>query len=91
MAFRYSTALTAIKENAKAHHGDDAAKGRALAVIAKWAKEALYVPETSHLRFIGGTIYCPVEKCRVQLGPEHPYGAAFVCPGCGTKVEGRDA
>lgn len=42
MAFRYSTALGAIKDNAEAWHGDDAAKGRALAVIAKWAREALY-------------------------------------------------
>lgn len=41
MAFRYSTALGAIKDNAEAWHGDDAAKGRALAVIAKWAREAL--------------------------------------------------
>jgi len=41
MAFRFGTALRAIQENAEAHHGDDAAKGRALSVIAKWAKEAL--------------------------------------------------
>lgn len=41
MAGRFATALEAIRDNATGWHGDDAAKGRALAVIAKWAKEAL--------------------------------------------------
>lgn len=38
---RWRDALVRIKENAESWHGDDAAKGRALAVIAGWAKEAL--------------------------------------------------
>lgn len=38
---RLRTMLTRIRNNAEGWHGDDAAKGRALAVIAKWAQEAL--------------------------------------------------
>ena len=41
MANRLREALTAIRDNAVAWHGDDAAKGRALKVIACWAQEAL--------------------------------------------------
>lgn len=37
---RLRAALEHIKDNAEAWHGDDAAKGRALAVIASWAKDA---------------------------------------------------
>jgi len=38
---RLRTMVARIRNNAEAWHGDDAAKGRALAVIAEWAQEAL--------------------------------------------------
>lgn len=40
---RLRTTLARIRNNAESWHGDDAAKGRALAVIAEWAQEALDV------------------------------------------------
>lgn len=41
----------------------------------------------SHMRFVSGTIFCPNEKRRYQLGYKHPIYASFVCPGCAEKVE----
>ena len=38
-------ALDAIADNARSWHGDDAAKGRALAVIWGWARDPSTVPE----------------------------------------------
>lgn len=43
--------------------------------------------ESSHLLFIGGKVYCPTAKARIDLGLNHRYGAAFTCPGCGEDVE----
>ncbi len=42
--------------------------------------------QRGHMRFIGGTIYCPRMERRYNLGLGHPYPGAFVCPGCGVKV-----
>jgi hypothetical protein len=44
------------------------------------------IAKTTHLRFIGGTIYCGPAKRRFNLGPEHRYRDAFTCPGCGAEV-----
>jgi hypothetical protein len=48
-------------------------------------------PPAKHMRFVAGTIYCPVETRRFQLGYEHTYREAFVCPGCGENVPARPA
>jgi hypothetical protein len=42
-----------------------------------------------HMRFVGGTIYCPVAGERLNLGPDHRYGDAFRCPVCGVQVPAR--
>jgi hypothetical protein len=38
------------------------------------------------MRFVGGTVYCSVKGGRLNLGPDHRYGDAFVCPVCGSRV-----
>jgi hypothetical protein len=40
----------------------------------------------THMRFVGGTVYCSVKGGRLNLGPDHRYGDAFVCPVCGSRV-----
>jgi hypothetical protein len=42
-----------------------------------------------HLRFIGATIYCSVIGTQVKLDPEHRYGEAYTCPGCGHEEPAR--
>lgn len=39
-----------------------------------------------HMRFIGGTIYCPNKPGRLNLGAKHEYGDEFICPECGAVV-----
>jgi hypothetical protein len=43
----------------------------------------------THLRFVGGTIYCSVHGGRLNLGPEHRIYDAFTCPACGADVPSR--
>lgn len=43
-ATKTEAALAAIAANAESWHGDDAAKGRALAVIAGWARNPTTIP-----------------------------------------------
>lgn len=40
-----------------------------------------------HMRFVGGTTYCPTARARVDLGPDHGYDDAYTCPGCGEHVD----
>lgn len=43
----------------------------------------------THLRFVGGVVYCPAAAGRVRLGDDHRYGQAFTCPACGERVPAR--
>lgn len=46
-------------------------------------------PKLTHLRFVGGVIYCSVARRRLSLGSDHKIGDGFTCPYCGTEVDPR--
>ncbi len=45
--------------------------------------------EHGHMRFVGGTIYCPRMERRYNLGLAHRIHSGFVCPGCGVRIPAK--